>query len=149
MFFFLIPRETFLLLPLSPCITLTFCQVFKLVHLQKMSLTGTVVTALHRVHNNFKLLFQSLYLCLNLFDKILPMKKVPSFHRDPIDWADANSCHRWSRPRFRKRGHAWTRLSFIDRRVDSITNPPTAMNVNRKPALVENYSMWVFPSKEP
>ncbi|KAM7386098.1 hypothetical protein PAMA_008966 [Pampus argenteus] len=35
-----------------------------------------------------------------------------------------------------KRSNAWTRLSFIDRRVNGVTNPPTAMNVNRKPSLI-------------
>lgn len=42
----------------------------------------------------------------------------------------ANRCH----GRRGKRGYARTRLSFIARRVDSSSNPPTAMNVNRKPA---------------
>lgn len=46
-----------------------------------------------------------------------------------------------------ERGHARTRCSFIDRRVDSITNPPTAMNVDRDPSLVENCFVWDISSK--
>lgn len=55
---------------------------------------------------------------------------------DTCTTADSSSWQKQSRWRHkvRERKCARTRWSFTDRRVDSITNPPTAMNVNRSPA---------------
>lgn len=45
--------------------------------------------------------------------------------------------------RFGSLGHAWTRLPSIGQRVDRVTNPPTAMNVNWEPAV----SRGVVPAR--
>ena len=88
-----------------------------------------------KIRHNFSILWQFLYLCQDLRYKVFHMKQTTT--NSTADTAYQGQL-------FRKRGHAWTRLSSIDRRVDSITNPPTAMNVNREPCSGRGLSRASF-----
>lgn len=84
------------------------------------------------------------YICFKVFIYVLISDETfPVIKKAPLHIVTDKSIN-WAAATDDQGSHARTRLSFIGRRVDSITNPPTAMNVNWEPVLVEDYFLWGF-----